>query len=91
VSGRIAADRWENELVPLIEEMGKAIQQASICGLGRSVPFPLRTVIKFFPDDVASHLAHPDSAAANPIEGAASPEPPFPSSAPTDHRKENHP
>ena len=56
VKGNIGAERWKNELVPLIGEMGKAIGMASICGLGRSVPMPLNTVIDFFPDDVASHL-----------------------------------
>lgn len=57
VGGNISAYQWANELVPLIKEMGKAIELASICGLGRSVPIPLLTVLNFFPDDVASHLA----------------------------------
>ena len=59
LEGRIAAERWRDELLPLIGELGKAIEMASICGLGRSVPVPLRTVVKFFPDDIAAHLAHP--------------------------------
>ncbi|MEA3208017.1 MAG: formate dehydrogenase beta subunit [Chthoniobacter sp.] len=59
-SGAIGAERWENELVPLIKEMGKAIELASICGLGRSVPVPLTTVINFFRDDLARHLSGPD-------------------------------
>ena len=57
VNGNIGAARWKNELVPLIKEMGKAIGMASICGLGRSVPMPLNTVLDFFPADVASHLS----------------------------------
>jgi NADH:ubiquinone oxidoreductase subunit F (NADH-binding) len=57
LGGRITAERWKNELVPLIKEMGKAIELASICGLGRSVPMPMLTVLSFFPDDVASHLS----------------------------------
>ena len=32
--------------------MGKAIELASICGLGRSVPIPLRTVSQFFESDL---------------------------------------
>lgn len=60
LEGKIDAARWKDELVPLIKEMGKAIELASICGLGRSVPVPLLTLINFFPDDVTSHLAnHP--------------------------------
>ncbi len=57
VSGGIAAEQWTNQLVPLIKEMGKAIELASICGLGRSVPIPLLTVLNFFPGDIAQHLA----------------------------------
>lgn len=57
LGGQISADRWKGEIVPLIKEMGKAIELASICGLGRSVPMPLLTVLNFFPDDVASHLS----------------------------------
>lgn len=64
VAGKISAQRWNGELVPLIEEMSAVIQLASICGLGRSVPVPLTTAIDYFEDDVKSHLtgsngAHP--------------------------------
>jgi NADH:ubiquinone oxidoreductase subunit F (NADH-binding)/NADH:ubiquinone oxidoreductase subunit E len=59
LSGKISADRWEDEIVPLIKEMGKAIELASICGLGRSVPMPLLTALNFFADDVARHLSPP--------------------------------
>jgi NADH:ubiquinone oxidoreductase subunit F (NADH-binding)/NADH:ubiquinone oxidoreductase subunit E len=57
LEGTISSERWEEELGPLVEEMGKAIELASICGLGRSVPMPLRTAIAFFPQDVAAHLS----------------------------------
>ena len=40
-----------------IKEMGKAIELASICGLGRSVPVPLLTVASFFADDIAQHFS----------------------------------
>jgi NADH:ubiquinone oxidoreductase subunit F (NADH-binding) len=43
-------------LLPLVAEMGRAIELASICGLGRSVPVPLRTAINYFNDDVSKHL-----------------------------------
>jgi formate dehydrogenase beta subunit len=56
VEGKIDADRWE-ELLPTIKEMSKAIELASICGLGRSVPVPLLTAINFFEDDILQHLA----------------------------------
>jgi NADH:ubiquinone oxidoreductase subunit F (NADH-binding) len=57
LEGRVAAERWKQELLPLIRELGAAIGSASICGLGRSVPVPLRTVMDFFPGDIAAHLA----------------------------------
>ncbi len=47
LNGEIAADRWKNELLPLMRDMGRAIELASICGLGRSVPVPLRAVSSF--------------------------------------------
>ncbi len=56
MEGQITPERWQNELLPLIAEMGKAIELASICGLGRSVPVPLRTAINYFGDDVNKHL-----------------------------------
>ncbi|MDQ2918709.1 MAG: NAD(P)H-dependent oxidoreductase subunit E [Verrucomicrobiota bacterium] len=56
LEGQISAQRWSNELLPMIADMGKAIELASICGLGRSVPVPLRSAINYFNDDVNKHL-----------------------------------
>jgi NADH:ubiquinone oxidoreductase subunit F (NADH-binding)/NADH:ubiquinone oxidoreductase subunit E len=56
LSGQIQAASWKNEILPLIKEMGKAIELASICGLGRSVPIPLMTAAAFFEEDVTKHF-----------------------------------
>ena len=56
LEGKIDRARWSNELLPLVAEMGSAIELASICGLGRSVPVPLRSAINYFEDDVNKHL-----------------------------------
>ncbi len=56
LEGKINRLRWTNELLPMIAEMGRAIELASICGLGRSVPVPLRTAINYFEADVNKHL-----------------------------------
>jgi NADH:ubiquinone oxidoreductase subunit F (NADH-binding)/NADH:ubiquinone oxidoreductase subunit E len=56
LNNEIDADHWKNEVVPMVKDMSKAIELASICGLGRSVPVPLRAVINFFENDVARHL-----------------------------------
>ena len=57
MGGQIDAGRWKDEIVPLVKDMSKAIELASICGLGRSVPVPLRTVMNYFPADLAKHLS----------------------------------
>jgi NADH:ubiquinone oxidoreductase subunit F (NADH-binding)/NADH:ubiquinone oxidoreductase subunit E len=57
LDGQIQAASWKDEILPLIKEMGKAIELASICGLGRSVPVPLTTVAAFFEEDVTKHLS----------------------------------
>lgn len=64
IEGTISSKRWADEVVPMIAEMGQAIEMASICGLGRSVPVPLRTAINYFGDDVAKHLAGADRSPA---------------------------
>ena len=56
LEGKIEAERWKSELLPLMKDLSKAIELASICGLGRSVPVPLRAVTSFFDSDVTSHL-----------------------------------
>jgi formate dehydrogenase len=35
----------------LLEELGQAMRDASICGLGQAASNPLATVIKYFPDE----------------------------------------
>ncbi len=62
LEGRISAARWQEEILPLVQEMGTVIELASICGLGRSVPVPLRTVVRFFPEDLAQHLGAAENA-----------------------------
>src|SRR4029078_1949770 len=57
IDGQIGEAHWKKEVFPLMKEMGDAIQMASICGLGRSVPVPLTTVAAFFDEDVSKHLA----------------------------------
>jgi NADH:ubiquinone oxidoreductase subunit F (NADH-binding) len=57
LEGKIQAANWKDEVLPLIKEMGKAIELASICGLGRSVPVALTTTAAFFEEDIAKHLS----------------------------------
>jgi NADH:ubiquinone oxidoreductase subunit F (NADH-binding) len=46
---------WQN-LVGNIDEMTRTLNLTSICGLGRVVPNPLFTVLRFFPDDLPAGL-----------------------------------
>jgi NADH:ubiquinone oxidoreductase subunit F (NADH-binding)/NADH:ubiquinone oxidoreductase subunit E len=57
MAGAISAERWEKELEPLIAELDRAITLTSICGLGVSVPVPLRTAVRFFREDLRKHLS----------------------------------
>ena len=41
---------WDGDL---LEELSQVMADASICGLGQAAPNPLRSVIKFFPEDLA--------------------------------------
>ena len=66
LNGEIASTQWNGEILPLVKEMAKAIELASICGLGRSVPVPLTTVAAFFDQDIASHFSGTHGAASTP-------------------------
>jgi NADH:ubiquinone oxidoreductase subunit F (NADH-binding) len=61
LNNKIAADYWKSDLLPLVRDMGKAIELASICGLGRSVPVPLRCVVNYFESDLTRHLSTPSA------------------------------
>lgn len=41
--------QWD---LPLLEELSRAMEDASICGLGQAAPNPLRCVIKYFSEEV---------------------------------------
>jgi formate dehydrogenase len=36
---------------PLLCELSQVLSDASICGLGQAAPNPIRSVMKFFPED----------------------------------------
>jgi formate dehydrogenase len=42
-------DKWDKTL---LEELSLTMEDASICGLGQAAPNPLRSVIKYFPQEV---------------------------------------
>jgi len=44
------ADKWDADL---LEDLSRAMADASICGLGQAAPNPIRCVIKYFPHEIA--------------------------------------
>ncbi|MGR9090606.1 MAG: NAD(P)H-dependent oxidoreductase subunit E [Gammaproteobacteria bacterium] len=42
------AERWDTAL---LEELARAMEDASICGLGQAAPNPLRCAVKYFPQE----------------------------------------
>ncbi len=42
-------EKWDKNL---LEELSSTMEDASICGLGQAAPNPLRSVIKYFPQEV---------------------------------------
>jgi NADH:ubiquinone oxidoreductase subunit F (NADH-binding)/NADH:ubiquinone oxidoreductase subunit E len=41
--------RWDQ---PLLQELGRAMMDASICGLGQAAPNPMLCVMKYFPEEL---------------------------------------
>jgi formate dehydrogenase len=47
--GLLKQDKWD---LPLLNDLGMAMADASICGLGQAAPNPVRCVEKFFPEEL---------------------------------------
>jgi len=47
----MSRERWD---LPLLDDLGRAMADASICGLGQAAPNPVRCVAKFFPQELES-------------------------------------
>ncbi len=45
----MSQDRWD---AGLLEDLATVMADASICGLGQAAPNPLRSVLKYFPEDL---------------------------------------
>jgi formate dehydrogenase len=45
------AKRWD---LPLLDELSRAMADASICGLGQAAPNPIACVVKYFPQELQS-------------------------------------
>ena len=45
----MAQEDWD---IPLLEDLAQVMADASICGLGQAAPNPLRSIIKYFPEEL---------------------------------------
>ena len=49
-AGLMEKEKWD---IPLLEELAQVMGDASICGLGQAAPNPLRSVIKYFLEELS--------------------------------------
>jgi formate dehydrogenase len=47
--GLMERDAWD---LPLLDELSRAMADASICGLGQAAPNPIACVVKYFPQEL---------------------------------------
>jgi formate dehydrogenase beta subunit len=69
------ADTWDE---PLMMELSQAMTDASICGLGQAAPNPIKSVFRYFRDEVkpadrARHTAKPEMQAGTYAQAEAAP------------------
>jgi formate dehydrogenase len=48
--GLLAQDKWDTAL---LDELSRAMADASICGLGQAAPNPIACVIRYFPEEIS--------------------------------------
>jgi NADH-quinone oxidoreductase subunit F len=53
---RITMGEGEPEDIDKLEELGKQIMEASLCGLGQSAPNPALTTIRYYRDEYDAHI-----------------------------------
>ena len=52
----IRAGRGSPEDIDLLQEIGTAVKQGSLCGLGQTAPNPVLTTIRYFRDEYEAHI-----------------------------------
>ncbi|MCK5579336.1 MAG: 4Fe-4S binding protein, partial [Planctomycetes bacterium] len=53
---RICRGQGKEGDIELLEELGQAIQDASLCGLGQSLSNPVLSTLKYFKDEYEAHI-----------------------------------
>ena len=52
----IIEGRGTEETLELLEETAKAVQKASLCGLGKTAPNPVLSTLRYFRDEYLAHV-----------------------------------
>ena len=55
---RISDGKGEEGDIEFLEELGQAIQDASLCGLGQTLPNPVLSTLRHFRDEYEQHIKH---------------------------------
>jgi ferredoxin len=55
---RICEGNGEEGDIELLEELGEAVRDASLCGLGQSLPNPVLSAVRHFRDEFVAHIRH---------------------------------
>ncbi len=52
----ICAGRGKEEHIPLLEELGQAVKDGSMCALGATAPNPVMSTLRYFRDEYEAHI-----------------------------------
>jgi NADP-reducing hydrogenase subunit HndC len=52
----ICAGKGKEEHIPLLEELGEAVREASMCALGSSAPNPVLSTLRYFREEYEAHI-----------------------------------
>ncbi len=55
---RISEGKGKEEDITLLEELSNAIKEASLCGLGTSLPNPVLSTLRYFKEEYQEHIVH---------------------------------
>lgn len=56
ILNKICSGEGEEEDIIFLEELGKAIKDASLCGLGQTLPNPVLSTLKYFRNEYEAHI-----------------------------------
>jgi len=56
IVSNICQGNGKPEDIPLLEELGQAVQDGSMCALGRTAPNPVISTVRYFRDEYEAHI-----------------------------------